>query len=81
MDGAKTVRFFDEDIAVKARIYSIAGFSAHADQKGLLAWRNAISDVKTTFLVHGEMATMQTFAKLLTDSHVELPVPNQTFEL
>ena len=81
MDGAKSVRFFDEDIAVKARIYSIAGFSAHADRKGLLAWRNAISDVKTTFLVHGEMATMQTFAKLLTNSPVELPAPNQAFEL
>ena len=53
MDGAKPVRLFDEDIAVRARIYSIAGFSAHADQKGLLAWRNAISRVKTTFLVHG----------------------------
>jgi metallo-beta-lactamase family protein len=81
IDGAKSVRFFGEDIAVKARICTIAGFSAHADQKGLLEWRNAISDVKTTFLVHGEMATMQTFAKLLTDSRVELPAPNQTFEL
>jgi metallo-beta-lactamase family protein len=81
MDGAKSVRLFDEDIAVKARIYNIAGFSAHADQNGLLAWRNAIANVKTTFLVHGEMATMQTFAKLLSDSRVELPAPNQTFEL
>jgi metallo-beta-lactamase family protein len=81
MDGAKSVRFFDEDIAVKARIYSIAGFSAHADQKGLLAWRNVISDVKTTFLVHGELPTMQTFAKLLTDSRVELPAPHQEFQL
>ncbi|HLY07165.1 MAG TPA: MBL fold metallo-hydrolase [Rhizomicrobium sp.] len=81
MDGAKSVRLFDEDIAVKARIHAIGGFSAHADQKGLLAWRNAISGVKTTFLVHSEMTTMQTFAKLLTDSQVELPAPNQGFDL
>jgi len=81
MDGAKSVRLFDEDIAVKARIYSVAGFSAHADQNGLLAWRNAIANVSTTFLVHGELPTMQTFAKLLGNTHVELPAPNQTFEL
>lgn len=81
LDGAKSVHFFGEDIAVKAQIRSIAGFSAHADQKGLLAWRNAISGVKNTFLVHGEMPTMQTFAKLLADTQVELPAPHQTFEL
>lgn len=81
MDGAKSVRIFDEEIAVKARIHSIGGFSAHADQEGLLGWRNAISGVKTTFLVHGEMPTMQTFAKLLTDSRVELPAPGQAFEI
>jgi metallo-beta-lactamase family protein len=81
LDGAKSVRLFDEDVAVKARIYDIAGFSAHADQEGLLAWRNAIANVKTTFLVHGEMPTMQTFAKLITGSQVELPAPNQAFEL
>lgn len=81
MNGAKSIRLFDEDIAVKARIYSIAGFSAHADQNGLLAWRNAISGVETTFLVHGEVPAMQAFAKLLTGSRVELPASNQAFEL
>src|SRR5207302_11210958 len=69
-----------EDIAVMARIYSIAGFSAHADQNALLAWHNAIANVKTTFLVHGEMPAMQTFAKLLPGSHVELPAPNQALD-
>jgi metallo-beta-lactamase family protein len=79
--GAKSVRFFGEDIAVKAHIHTIGGFSAHADQKGLLDWRNAIKDVKTTFLVHGEQKVMQTFAKLVTDSRVEMPAPNQEYEL
>lgn len=81
MNSAKSVRLFDEDIAVKAQIHSIGGFSAHADQKGLLAWRNAIANVKTTFLVHGELPTMQAFAKVLTSAHVELPTPSQAFEL
>jgi metallo-beta-lactamase family protein len=81
MDGAKSIRFFGEDIAVKAHVYSIGGFSAHADQNGLLAWRNAITNVTTTFLVHGEIGTMQTFARLLTNPRVELPAPNQAFDL
>lgn len=79
--GAKSVRFFGEDIAVKARIFTIGGFSAHADQKGLLDWRDAIKGVKTTFLVHGEQPVMQTFAKLVTDSRVEMPAPNQAFDI
>ncbi len=81
MDGAKSVRLFGEDVAVRAHIRSIGGFSAHADQQGLLAWRNAIKDVKTTFLVHGEQPVMQTFAKLLPGAHVEMPGPNQAYEL
>ncbi|HEX4078919.1 MAG TPA: MBL fold metallo-hydrolase [Rhizomicrobium sp.] len=79
--GAKSVRLFGADIAVKARIHTIGGFSAHADQQGLLAWRNAIAGVETTFLVHGEQAVMQTFAKLVTASRVEMPAPNAEYVL
>ncbi|HEX3664417.1 MAG TPA: MBL fold metallo-hydrolase [Rhizomicrobium sp.] len=81
MDGAKSVRLFGEDVAVRAHIESIGGFSAHADQKGLLTWRNAITGVQTTFLVHGEQSAMQTFAKLVTTSRVEMPAPHQAYEL
>ena len=73
IDGARSVRFFGEDIAVKARISTDCRFLGARRQKGLLEWRNAIAGLKTTFLVHGEVATMQTFAKLLPDSRVELP--------
>lgn len=81
MDGAKSVRLFGEDVAVRAHVESIGGFSAHADQKGLLDWRNAIAGVETTFLVHGEQDVMQTFAKLITSSKVEMPAPHQAYEL
>ena len=81
ISGAKSVRFFDEDIAVKAQIHTIGGFSAHADQQGLLAWRRGISGVETTFLVHGEQSVMQAFAKLLTAGRVEMPAPHEQFDL
>ena len=80
IDGAKEVNIFGEQIPVRARIYTINGFSAHADQAELLAWQKQ-TGAKRTFLVHGEEQTMRSFATLLDNTRVELPVPNQVFEL
>ncbi|MDI6801881.1 MAG: MBL fold metallo-hydrolase [Thermodesulfovibrionales bacterium] len=54
INGAETVRVLGEDIAVKAKIYTIGGFSAHADQKELLEWLSAFSNKPEVFIVHGE---------------------------
>jgi metallo-beta-lactamase family protein len=80
IDGAKQVTIFGETIPVRARIYTINGFSAHADQAELLAWQKQ-TGAKLTFLVHGEEDTMRQFAAQLPDSRVEMPGPNQVFEL
>jgi metallo-beta-lactamase family protein len=80
IDGAKQVAIFDQDIPVKARIYTINGFSAHADQSELLAWQKQ-TGAKRTFLVHGEEDTMRQFAAKLADTRVEMPGPHQVFEL
>jgi metallo-beta-lactamase family protein len=63
VDGARTVRIFDEEIAVKARIEMIEGFSGHADRDGLLAWIGAMRQKPTEILlVHGEPAVIASFA-------------------
>jgi metallo-beta-lactamase family protein len=80
IDGAKQVTIFGDDIPVKARIYTINGFSAHADEAELLAWQKQ-TGAKRTFLVHGEEKTMDQFAAHLAGTHVEMPLPNQVFEL
>ncbi len=54
IDGAKTVRIFGEEIAVRARVHTINGFSAHAGQDELLAWLAGTGSPRRTFLVHGE---------------------------
>src|SRR5262249_13875393 len=80
IDGARTVNIMGEDIPVKAHIYTIGGFSAHADQRELAAWHSHAS-AKRTFLVHGEEGAMNALAPLLKPSEVVMPRLNETFDL
>ncbi len=80
IDGAPTVRIFGEEIPVKARVYTIGGFSAHAGQAELLAWHKA-SRASRTCLVHGEESVMQRFAPMLGDTETVLPAMHESFEL
>ncbi len=80
IDGAKTVSIYGEQIPVRARIHTINGFSAHADQAELLAWHDRTSPA-TTFLVHGDPEVMAHFAKRLKDTRVEMPELHQEFPL
>ena len=81
IDGAKQVRIFGEEIPVRARIHTIGGFSAHADQAELLAWYRRTGKPEATFLVHGEPETMQRFAEQLDGGRVEMPETGQVFRL
>jgi metallo-beta-lactamase family protein len=80
IDGAKTVRILGEDIPVRAKIYTINGFSAHAGQSELIAWHRSAHAARTC-LVHGDEAVMRAFAPMLHDTEVMLPAMNEGFEL
>jgi metallo-beta-lactamase family protein len=54
IDGADSVQVFEETIPVRARIHTINSFSAHADQRELVAWHAATGRPEMTFLVHGD---------------------------
>jgi metallo-beta-lactamase family protein len=79
IDGARKVSLFGEDISVRARIYTINGFSAHAGQTELVAWHKAAAPART-FLVHGEEEAMAALAGLLPGP-VEQPELAQAFVL
>lgn len=81
IDGAQSIRIFREEIDVHAAIYTIGGFSAHADQKELFNWHRKTGSPERTFLVHGEEHAMTTFAALLTDTEVIIPENHQQFTL
>jgi metallo-beta-lactamase family protein len=80
IDGQNPVHILGEDIPVRARIHTINGFSAHADQAELLKWHGH-TGARRTFLTHGEETAMQTFASRLGKTAVEMPALNQAFEL
>ena len=62
VDGAKQVRLFGETVAVKAKVFTIGGFSAHADQNDLLEWAGHFESNPKVFLVHGEPSAGKSLA-------------------
>lgn len=64
VNGDKDVSIFGEKIHVNAEIYSLEGFSGHADRDGLLEWLSGFKEKpKQIFLVHGEKDAKDSFAK------------------
>jgi metallo-beta-lactamase family protein len=80
IDGAERVQLFGEEVAVRARVHMINGFSAHADQQELTLWQHGIADIGTTYLVHGEEAAMAALRPHLAGP-VEMPALDQACEL
>ncbi|RKD31212.1 MBL fold metallo-hydrolase RNA specificity domain-containing protein [Thermohalobacter berrensis] len=77
-DGAKKVKLLGERIAVKAKIYDIEGFSAHADRDELIRWLNGFKSMPNKiFIVHGEEDSAEEFADLVSERfNVETIVPD-----
>ncbi|MBE0513435.1 MBL fold metallo-hydrolase [Sulfurimonas sp.] len=67
VDGEKSVKIYGEDIVVKAKTYTINGFSAHADQKELIDWIRPIENLKKLYLIHGEREKMEIFAEAIKE--------------
>ena len=66
VDGAKSVIMFGEEIPVRASIHTMGGFSAHADQRGLLDWFSTIAPSRPrTIITHGEDRARQVFGDLI----------------
>jgi len=67
VEGAKQVKVFGENISVRAKVFTIGGFSAHADQKDLLEWVGHFESRPRVFLTHGEPASSQALADKITE--------------
>ena len=67
VDGTKTVTIFGEKVSVKAKVFTIGGFSSHADQADLLRWVGHFAEASKprVFAVHGEPQSCETLAELI----------------
>ena len=84
VDGAKYIRLWGESIRVGAKIHTIGGLSAHADQKALTRWYSHIKNRPQLILVHGETEALQGLAdKIDQDYQVKATIaePGQEFSL
>ncbi len=54
VDGEREVEIYGERIVVKAKIYTINGFSGHAGRSTLLEWADSIKGKNRILVVHGE---------------------------
>ncbi len=81
IEGASYIKLFGEEIPVKAKIFTIGGFSAHADQAELLSWHEKTGKPKQTFLVHGEYEAMQAFASQLRHTRPIMPKLHDAFDI
>lgn len=65
-DGAKTLRLLGAEVPVRARIETVAGLSAHADQEELLDWLGCMErPPRQVWLVHGEEDNAAAFAQVI----------------
>lgn len=78
--GARRVKILGEEYDVRAKVVSVEGYSAHADQAELLAWSHGLNRdrLQKTFLVHGEPQGAQTLAdKLRADRMKDVSAPTR----
>jgi len=67
VDGAKSLRIFGQDLAVRAQIHTVGGFSAHAGQTELVGWAGSFKSRPRCHLVHGEADKLTALAGRLKE--------------
>ncbi len=85
VEGEKRVKIFGEQIAVKAKVHSLGGFSAHAGRTDLLRWFEPLAATRPrVILTHGEARGRQALCQGIQETHgldCTLPQYGETCEV
>jgi metallo-beta-lactamase family protein len=75
VDGVRRVSILGSEIAVRATIHTLGGFSAHAGQTELVSWALGMrpSDPRV-YLVHGEVEAMEALKQCLHQSKMRAEI-------
>lgn len=68
VDGDKEVNIFGDTYKVRASVYVMDAFSAHADRSDLLDYIGRVNGLKKIFLVHGEQNSLDAFKVALGEN-------------
>jgi metallo-beta-lactamase family protein len=78
VDGADSVRMYGQEIAVRAQIHTLGGFSAHAGQQQLRDWALQFHKADPQFyLVHGEPEAQWALSELMEKDGLRAAIPDQ----
>jgi metallo-beta-lactamase family protein len=67
VDGVGSIRLWGEEYPVRARVHTVGGLSAHADQTDLLDWYGDFDGQPPVVLIHGEDDSRMALAAALND--------------
>lgn len=88
VERREEVRIFGETRALRAEVVALEGFSAHADQAGLLDWADRVARsgvLERIVLVHGEPGPQTVLARLLRErtiaGRIDVPRTGDRFAL
>ncbi|MGH7242956.1 MAG: MBL fold metallo-hydrolase RNA specificity domain-containing protein [Phycisphaerales bacterium] len=84
-EGAKQIYIFNDPIIVRANVYKIDGFSAHAGRAGLIEWMSKLAVGKPrVILTHGDNTPRASLAQGLLERYglkAELPMRGDVLTL
>ncbi|MCL1115438.1 MBL fold metallo-hydrolase [Shewanella basaltis] len=73
VDGAEELTIHGQSVKVAARIHTVGGLSAHADQAELLRWYHHFEDSPAIILVHGEPEAQKVLMEALNQDEATQP--------
>ena len=65
IEGERHIHIYHEEVVVRASVHTINGFSAHADQNGLIDWMEHFERLGKIFLIHGEFEKQKVFREAI----------------
>lgn len=90
VEKQKVVKIFGEEVALRAEVAIMNGFSAHADREELLDWAFRVAErgqaLRQIYLVHGEPEGQESLAEALRKSlgstvNVTIPKRGERFKI
>lgn len=87
IEGKDPVNIWGDPYPLNAEVRMYNAFSAHADQAGLVRFAANAGNLKTTFLVHGEDESLETFrdelkkVPTIDNDGIMIPCPGDMYKL